>query len=66
MIIPDCRSDIHYNEDFLNKDDKQYIAGFDQCTDTMDSAIEVIKTDSSCTLVDEFEDISGTLATVLG
>ena len=66
MIIPDCRSDIHYNEDFLNKDDKQYIAGFDQCTDTMDSAIEVIKTDGFITLEDEFEGISETLATVLG
>ena len=66
MIIPDCRSDIHYNEDFLNKDDKQYIASFDQCTDTMDSAIEVIKTDGFITLEDEFEGISETLATVLG
>lgn len=66
MIIPDCRSDIHYNEDFLNKDDKQYIASFDQCTDTMDSAIEIIKTDGFITLEDEFEGISETLATVLG
>ena len=44
MLIPDCRNDIHYNEDFLNKDDKQYIAGFDSCTDVMEIAIAAIET----------------------
>ena len=65
MIIPDCRNDIHYNEDFLSKDDKQYIAGFDWCTDTIGSAIADIKTGGFFTLEEEFEDDSETLASVL-
>ena len=65
MIIPDCRNDIHYNEDFLSKDDKQYIAGFDWCTDIIGSAIADIKTGGFFTLEEEFEDDSETLASVL-
>ncbi len=31
--IPDCRHDKYYNEDFLNADDKEFLAGFDYCLD---------------------------------
>ena len=64
MLIPDCRNDIHYNEDFLNKDDKQYIAGFDSCTDAMEIAIAAIET-ANFYLDELFEDDSETLASVL-
>lgn len=32
-FIPDCRNDEDYNEDFLNVSGKNYIAGFDACTE---------------------------------
>ena len=64
MLIPDCRNDIHYNEDFLNKDDKEYVAGFDCCTDAIETSIAAIET--ATFIFDEvFEDDSETLAAVL-
>lgn len=31
MMMPDCRKDDYYNEDFLTKDDKEFVRGFDWC-----------------------------------
>lgn len=33
MMFPDCRNDEDYNEDFLNGVDKEFIAGYDWCTE---------------------------------
>lgn len=39
-MFPDCRSDDAYNEDFLNKMDKEFIAGFDCCLEQIKNLIE--------------------------
>ena len=31
--IPDCRNDESYNEDFLTRIDKEFVAGYDWCTE---------------------------------
>ena len=33
MILPDCRRDESYNQDFLNERDKEFLAGFDWATE---------------------------------
>lgn len=33
MILPNCREDAYYNEDFLNEKDKEFIRGFDYATE---------------------------------
>lgn len=33
MILPNCREDAYYNEDFLNEKDKEFIKGFDWATE---------------------------------
>ncbi len=33
MMFPDCRNDENYNEDFLNGVDKEFVAGYDWCTE---------------------------------
>ena len=35
--IPNCREDENYNEKYLNKKDKEFLAGFDWC---MESAVD--------------------------
>lgn len=30
--IPDCRTDEYYNEKYLNEKDKEFVIGFDYCT----------------------------------
>lgn len=42
--IPDCREDATYNEKYLNKNDKQYIKGFDFAVeDVLDSFFDNIE-----------------------
>ena len=31
--IPDCRTDADYNEKFLGHDDKEFVRGYDWCTE---------------------------------
>lgn len=31
--IPDCRNDENYNEKYLNKRDKEFVSGYDWCTE---------------------------------
>lgn len=38
MLVPDCRNDNYYNEDFLTNDGKQYLQGFDFATDFIRTA----------------------------
>jgi len=33
MILPDCREDENYNQDFLDNDDKNVLEGFDWCVE---------------------------------
>lgn len=33
MILPNCREDAYYNEDFLNERDKEFVKGFDYATE---------------------------------
>lgn len=39
-MIPDCRNDEHYNEDFLDRQDKEFIKGFDFCLEQIKNLIE--------------------------
>ena len=34
MILPNCREDAYYNEDFLDERDKEFVKGFDYATET--------------------------------
>ena len=33
MMMPDCRNDDYYNEDFLSGDDHEFVRGFDWCAE---------------------------------
>ena len=59
MLIPDCRRDEIYNEDFLNKDDTGFVKGFDWCAE---HAADAAFNNLSC-IFDE--DSGGKLAEVL-
>lgn len=37
MIIPDCRLDKDYNEDFLNDRDREFIIGYDYCMEQIEN-----------------------------
>ncbi len=33
MMIPDCRNDEYYNEDFLDNTNKEFLSGYDWCAE---------------------------------
>lgn len=52
MLIPDCRVDETYNEDFLSNTDKNFIAGFDyalECITNIFSNLDVYESELSDT-----------------
>jgi len=38
--FPDCRNDDSYNEDFLDKQDKEFVRGFDYCLEQIKNLFE--------------------------
>ena len=52
MLVPDCRNDDYYNEDFLNKEDTLVMHGFDIAIEVVENTISRI---DICDLVGELE-----------
>ena len=44
-MFPDCRNDVYYNEDFLNKSEKDELFGFDYATEAADNFFDNLDTD---------------------